>query len=177
MNRERILPPPSHKKKGSRELPLFLTLTLIAVAVGAISAFLQRDMAFIIALGDALVIESFVLLGLAWVGYLKKDGIRFWPKKSNEASAPESWKDRVPALGEAPPPPPLAPDENGPESPEYQRLAAAEKALRKRIVGGDGVGGATVVRIPGYVRSTALAGSILLILGLCFEYVVPGLLR
>ncbi|MDP2791391.1 MAG: hypothetical protein Q8O15_06490 [Rectinemataceae bacterium] len=157
--------------RGKNGLPLFLSLDIMGCAVATIIALLRQDIGFSIALGDALVIEALVLLGIAWVGYLKKDGIRFWPRRSaGGASAPESWKDRVPVLGEVPLPPPPAPDENGPESPEYQRLAAAEEALRKRIVGGTGSN-----RTPAYIRDTALAGSILLLLGLCFEYLIPAL--
>ena len=182
MNIHGTQPSTSRKNSGSRGLPLFLILTLLACAIGTVSALLRRETGFSIALGDALVIESLVLLGLAWVGYLKKDGIRIWPKKSTVASMAESWKDRVPALGEAPIPPPPLPGDDGPDSPEYQRLAAAETSLRKRIIGGDSESGrgndegdAGDRRTPAYVRSAALAGSILLVLGLCFEYIVPGL--
>jgi len=157
-------------------------LTLFAIAIGNVSALLRRETGFFIALGDALVIESLVLLGLAWVGYLKKDGIRIWPKKSTATGMAESWKDRVPALGEAPFPPPPLPGDEGPDSPEYQRLAMAEASLRKRIIGGDGKSGgendegeAGDRRTPAYVRSAALAGSVILVLGLFFEYIAPGL--
>ncbi len=158
------------KSDRKTKLPLFLSLGLGGFALATIIALLRQDTVFSIALGDALVIEALMLLGIAWVGYLKKDGIRFWPRKSAGTHAPESWKDRVPVLGEVPLPSPPPPDENGPESPEYQRLAAAEEALRKRIVGGTGDN-----RTPAYIRAAASAGIILLLFGLCFEYIIPAL--
>ena len=182
MKSDRTRPPGSYENRGRRELPFFLTLTLIAFAIGMTSALLRRETEFSLALGDALVIEAIILLGVAWMGYLKKDGIRFWPRKSAPISTAESWKDRVPTLGEMPTPPLPPPGEDGPDSPEYQRLVAAEAELRKRIIGddrgsdrGNEKGDAGDRRTPAYVRNTALAGLILLLLGLCFEYIVPGL--
>jgi hypothetical protein len=182
MKSYRTQPSGSYENRGRHILPLFLILTLIGCAIGMASALLRRETGFSIALGDALVIEAIVLFGVAWIGYLKKDGIRFWPRKSVGAGTTQSWKDRVPALGEMPIPPLPPPGDEGPDSPEYQRLAAAEAELRKRIIGGDSENdrendkiGAVDRRAPAYARSAALAGSILLILGLCFEYIVPGL--
>jgi len=185
MNNHRTQASGNRKIPGSPRLPLSLILTLIACAVGIGSALLRRETGFSIALGDALMIEAIVLLGIGWVGYLKKDGIRFWPRKPASTGAAESWKDRVPSVGEAPLTPPPLPGYEGPDSPEYQRLVEAEAALRKRIIGGgrendgesdreNGEGAAADRRIPSYFRSAALAGSVLLVLGLFFEYIVPG---
>jgi len=182
MKSDRTQLPGLYEHRGRHKLPLFLALTLFALAIGVASALLRRETGFSIALGDALVIEAIVLLGIAWMGYLKKDGIRFWPRKSAGTSGAESWKDRVPALGEMPAPPLPLPGDEGPDSPGYQRLAAAEAELRKRIIGGDRESGreddkigAEDRRVPASARSAALAGFILLVLGLGFEYIVPGL--
>lgn len=170
---------------GTGQLPLFLALTLFACLVGLIFAFFRKTGAFSLAFGDSLMIEAIVLFGLAWVGYLKKDGIRFFPpRKFSGASAPESWKDRIPSLGEVPSPPHTIPGNKGPDSAEYQRLALAENELRKKILGMDQdekklteASAKSAGTSPDFTRSAALSGLLLLILALCFEYLFPLLSR
>ncbi|HWR12368.1 MAG TPA: hypothetical protein VN445_11130 [Rectinemataceae bacterium] len=164
-----------------RPLPLSLTLTIFVCAVGFLSAYSRRTASFSIAFGDALMIGATAMFGLAWFGYLKKDGVRvFPPKKSAGAKGAESWADRVPGLGDPPFPPPPAPGPEGPDSEAYKRLADAEERLRKKIVGFDreekkaeGI----PTKNQDFTKSTALSGFFLLILALCFEYCIPALLR
>ena len=120
-----------------------------------------------------------MLFGIAWVGHLKKDGIRFFPpRKSANANVAESWKDRVPGLGEAPPPLRSIPGAEGPDATDYRRLAAAEDQLRKKILGigtNETKTSEDEVKDTSFIRSAALSGLIILALALCFEYLVPNL--
>jgi len=158
---------------GKKPFPLFLGLTLFACLAGIIAASFKKEGSLSLAFGDALLLEALLMFGIAWIGYLRKDGIRILPpRKSPRGDTAESWKDRIPGLGEPPLPPQPVPGPEGPESPGYQRLAAAEQELRKRIMGGETAG-----RSRGHAGAAALSGLILLILALCFEYLVPNLLR
>jgi hypothetical protein len=145
--------------------------------VGIVAAYLKRSANFSIALGDSLLTGAFVMFGLSWIGYLKKDGLRFIPpRKSSDSKTPESWADRVPSLGEAPSPSPPIPGAEGPDSDDYRRLADAESRLREKILGrepeGD-EGAASSSKNRGIAKSGALSGLMLLILALCFEYLIP----
>jgi hypothetical protein len=166
---------------GKRPFPFSLLLTFFSCLLGvAIAAFMNTGH-FSMALGDALMIEAFVMVGLAWVGYLKKDGIRFFqPRKMSRAATAESWKDRVPSLGDVPFPPHAIPGNEGPASAEYQRLSMAEQALRRKLMGVDG-------EMPSpkeehthgshFIRDALFSALLLFLLALGFEYIVPGLLR
>lgn len=158
-------------------LPLSLALTAFICAVGIVAAYLKRTANFSIAFGDALMIGAFAMFGLSWVGYLKKDGIRFIPpRKSSDAKTAESWVDRVPSLGEAPSPPPPIPGAEGPDSGDYQRLAEVENRLREKILGRDPEGDEKATsssKNQGFAKSSAASGLMLMILALCFEYLLP----
>jgi hypothetical protein len=163
-----------------KSLPFSLFLMLLGCLAGIFMAYLRREGNFILAFGDTLMIEALVMFGVAWVGYLKKDGIHvFQPRKSMKARTAESWKDRIPSLGEIPSAPQPMPEAEGPESADYQRVATAEDTLRKRIMGesleGDERDESTTKR-QDFAGSAALAGLFLLILALVFEYIVPMLL-
>jgi hypothetical protein len=157
-------------------LPLWSALCLAGVAVGCGAAALWRGKSFTSACGDVLGMESLVLLALAWLGYLRKDGVRLLHPRPRESPA-ESWKDRIPGLGGAPLPSRPLPGPKGPEDPEYARLAEAEDRLRKRILGESGGGDRNGrerngTEMPGPVGAAALAGIILLAAALCLEYLV-----
>jgi len=173
---------PTAQASGKKPpLPLSLMLTAFICAAGIVVACLKRSASFSIAFGDTLMIGAFAMFGLSWVGYLKKDGIRFIPpRKSSDARPPESWTDRVPSLGEAPSPPPPIPGADGPDSENYQRLTEAENRLREKILG-RGVEGdekaTSSSKNQGFAKSGAAAGLMLMILALCFEYLIPLLLH
>jgi len=115
-------------------------------AIGAlIFALVKKSDSFFIALGDAFIVEALFCFALAWVGYLKKDGIRILPpKKNGNAEKPESWKDRVPRMDQEPPSFSPLPGPEGPGSAEYNKLVEAEAKLRHRILYGENsVEGAT----------------------------------
>lgn len=169
--------------RRKRPFPLSILLTLFACALGAAAAALMNRGNLSMAFGDVLMIEALAMFGLAWVGYLKKDGVRFLsPRKISRENATESWKDRVPSLGDAPFPPHAIPSEKGPQNSEYQRLAAAEHELRKKIIGGnadnlDPSSEGKSANSPQFMYSAAIAAFMLFLLALGFEYIIPGLLR
>jgi len=164
-----------------RPIPLFVLLTLFSCLVAVITAYFKDNGNFNLAFGDTLIIEALVMFGIAWVGHLKKDGIRFFPPgKSVNAKAAESWKDRVPSLGKAPHPMPSIPGADGPDAADYKRLIVAEDQLRKKILGIGTNGTKTIedtAKGTGFIKSAVFSGFILLILALCFEYLVPRLPR
>ena len=166
---------------GNRPFPLPLILVFFSCLLGAAVAALMNTGHFSMALGDALLVEALIMFGLAWVGYLKKDGIRFLqPRKMNRAAAAESWKDRVPNLGDLPSPPQPLPGKEGPSSAEYQRLSKAEQELRKKLMGIKGEGDSTQEEPPQrshFIRDALLSALMLFSLALVFEYVVPIVLR
>jgi len=166
---------------GSRSFPLPLLLVLFSCLLGVVIAALADTGHFSVALGDVLLIEAFAMFGLAWVGYLKKDGIRFFqPRKMSRATTAESWKDRVPSLGDTPSPPHTLPGKEGPSSAEYQRLSAAEQTLRKKLMGVNDEGASAReedVRRSHFIRDTLLSALLLFLLALAFEYIVPRFLR
>jgi hypothetical protein len=175
------MPQPSMKAPGSRgrapfpgpKAPLAPILVLAASAIGCASALLRRDMTFRLAFGDALAIEAILLLGSAWFVYLKKDGIRLFPAKGRGRTA-ESWKDRVPGLGDAPSIPFPIPGEKGPEDPDYRRLILAEEELRKKIMGDGNLDDASSnagKESGNFAKKALTAGIILMLAALCLEYV------
>jgi len=177
----KIRRPTSSGPSLKRPIPLSLSLTLFCCLAAVAAAYLENTGSFSLALGDALVIAALVMFAIAWIGYLKKDGIRFFhPGKSARTNAAESWKDRIPSIGESPTPPLAIPGAEGPDAADYQRLAVAEGQLRKKILGIDkneADGKEYKAKDPGFIGSAAIAGLILLILALFFEYLVPLLLR
>lgn len=190
---------------GSRRpFPPSLALAGIGLGVAALAAALGDAASWSVAFGDALLVEAGICLALAWFAYLRKDGVRIAPRK-REAAASASWKERVPGIGEVPPPPMPMPSPEGPQGADYERLAAAEESLRRKILGesddaeeagaagyagdpngvGGGAAGGSSAAGSGF-RSKAkrgatagflAAGGILLILALLFEYAVPALIR
>ncbi|MCE1196100.1 hypothetical protein LWX53_06340 [bacterium] len=177
------------RRKGSRRpFPLPLALAGAALVAAALAAALGGAASWSIAFGDALLVEAGLCFALAWFAYLKKDGLRILPRRRGARSS-ESWKDRVPGLDEAPAPPLPMPGPEGPRGEEYERLASAEKALRRKILGGDGDGvdggeaggaadeGRRAEPKGGAAASFLAAGGILLVLALLFEYLIPALMR
>ncbi len=159
-----------------------IVLGICFAAALAFALFRKAD-SFILTLGDAFIVEALVCFGLAWIGYLKKDGVRVFPPKKNEqGERPESWKDRIPQLGQEPPSPSPIPGPAGPGSAEYNRLVEAEDKLRRRILGADenpditvsGQGGR--IHPLGSSQALLLAGAVLLLLGIVFEYALPAFL-
>lgn len=168
--------------KGS--CPVLLGIGSIGALIFAVA---KKGDSFSLALGDAFIIEAMFFFGLAWVDYLKKDGIRiFPPKRTKPSDQPESWKDRVPGLDQEPPSSSPLPGPEGPGSAEYLGLAEAENRLRQRILYGDratqeneDTGGSKMEGKPSRsdsVRSLFLCAAVLFFLGLFFEYLLPSLL-
>ena len=167
-------PRPAHGAPGAvPRTPLWSLLCMASLVLGCVAAALRRDKVFRFALGDILGVESIFLLGAAWLGYLRRDGVRFLQFQRGRSS--ESWKDRVPGLGSPPLPSRPIPGSTGPEDPEYLRLAAAEEELRKRISGGraepEPPDKARTGKT-GFAAESALAGLILLAACLFLEYLI-----
>lgn len=169
-----------------RPFPLSLALASAAIGAAALVAAFGRAANWSIAFGDTLLVEAGLSFALSWFAYLKKDGVRIAPRKRGTAKPVESWRDRVSGMGEEPFPPLPMPGREGPRGEEYERLAAAEEALRRKILGdsgdADGVGGAAnkgqrAVPGGGATMNFLAAGGMLLALALIFEYVVPALAR
>jgi len=178
--------------------PLFLLIFAIVTIAAVLFSLLQTEYPFTTALGNSAMILGVAVLATAWALYLRQDGVRpFSRRKRPEDKPPESWADRVPEAGAAPAAPyPIPPSGTNPDSPEYQRLAAAELALRKKIAGenarvaGDDANPASAAgnraaangqeptgrraKTGKTARSLALAGILLFAVGLVFQYLVPA---
>ncbi len=127
-----------HAFAGKRRLPRAITATFAGMATALFFLLRREDRTVVFAYGEGLLIVSLVYFLAAWVAYLKRDGIGFLNSKffSKVLRSAESWKDRIPSLGEAPPlpeVPPVSPE--GLKGEEIERLRAAEENLRKRISG------------------------------------------
>jgi hypothetical protein len=171
------------------------------LGVAALATALGGAASWSIALGDTLLVEAGLCLALAWFAYLRKDGVRIAPRRRG-AAASSSWRDRVPGMDETPSPPMPMPGPEGPRGADYERLAAAEESLRRKILGDadgtDGTGeagaangtfseaaGKSIAAGGGWrfnakrgaTASFLAAGGILLVLALLFEYAVPALIR
>jgi len=152
------------------------------LAVSTVTAFFIPDMPYHLALGSTATIASVVLFSIAWVSYLRRDGVRFFnPRKGLGKSHSGSWQERVPDLGAPPPPAAPVPDEKGPESSDYRRLEKAEADLRRRITG-TGEDGETGTGAPakGSAHGNLLLGSgisaaLLLLIALFLQYIFPAL--
>lgn len=173
---------PRQSSKPRRPFPLSITLASAAIGAAVLVTAFWHAARWSVAFGDALLIEAGLCFALAWFAYLKKDGIRILPRKRG-ASASESWKDRVPGVGEEPSPPSPMPSPEGPRGEEYERLAEAEEALRRKILGEVDDAGGSVGRegrmtpSGGATANLLAAGGILLALALAFEYLVPALIK
>lgn len=159
---------------------------LVAAALCAVAALpfsFLLDLSFPHAFGAALMIESLLILSLAWILYLKSDGVSFFQRPGTRAKeAPEreegpGWEERIPKLGQAPPLPPTIPGPEGPDSEAYRRLVAAEDALKRKILEGEAERGSdreSEGRSGKSGKETALflgiTGVLLLILSLAFQY-------
>ena len=166
---------------GKSPFPLSLSLILLACILALAVAYFRDTDNIGVAFGDGLMIEALVLFGIAWTGYLKRDGIGVMPaKKSDGSKTAESWQDRVPAVGASPAPTMPLPGIEGPGNAEYRRLAEAEEKLRRRILeGSQNEDGQKEGKrwVSGYGRSAVISGTFLLVLALCFEYLLPLLSR
>lgn len=177
---------PGQSGGSSRPFPLFLSLAGAAIAAAALLAAFGRSTSWSIAFGDTLLVEAGLSFALSWFAYLKRDGIRIAPRRRGAAKPAESWKDRVPGMDEEPSSPLPMPGREGPQGEAYERLASAEEALRRKILGdGDDANGAGAAAdkgpraMPGggAMMNFLVAGGILLVLALFFEYVAPALTR
>lgn len=172
-----------------RPFPLSLSLAGAAIAAAALLSAFGRTTNWSVAFGDTLLVEAGLSFALSWFAYLKRDGVRIAPRRRGSAKPAESWKDRVPGMDEEPSSPLPMPGREGPQGEAYERLAAAEEALRRKILGGpgesgdaNGAGDAAGKRpraMPGggAAMNFLAAGGILLALALFFEYVAPALTR
>jgi hypothetical protein len=184
-------------------MPLFLLLLVFLLALAVVYSLIQSTYPFTVAVGNATMVLGIVLLALSWAIHLKKDGVRlFSHKKQGQDKPPESWAERTQGFGTPPAPPfPIPPDGMTPDSPEYRNLAAAELALRRKMMGNDDAASegsdqsrdhgwnqdddrGTVTANGGASRpiqskkskpagSLALAGCLLFLLGIVFQYLVP----
>lgn len=172
-----------------------------AAAVCAILSFLPHDSAYYsMRFGELLLIASILYFGLAWLGYLKRDGLKVASPGKNRAKrvgdAPgagseaasatgRDWTERIPGLGVPPSPTPSIPGPEGPESEAYRALLAAEDKLRARIRGETGedpaISPASGAGEPAPLKPVsgvgkipsiplALAGILLLAAGVSLEY-------
>lgn len=175
----------TNRMKGSRNgwprlrLPAILGSLGLGLSAGLVIALFKEGDSYSRAAGDIFVIEAFLSFGVAWTAYLKKDGIRIFPgKNASKKSPPESWRDRIPQVGQEPPAMSSPPGPEGPHSPEYLRLAEAETRLRRRILGiQDEPGNANPAGEPetgawSFVFSAGLVGTIFLVLGVLFAYLL-----
>lgn len=167
---------------SSRPIAISLKLAGAALVVAVLALSLGRSSNWSVALGDTLLVEAGLFFVLAWFTYLKKDGLRILPKKRG-AAIPSSWGDRVPNLDETPSPTMPMPGPEGPQGEEYRRLAAAEEALRRRIIG-EGDGSVEMIDKERNARGNSgvtidflAAGGFSLALALLFEYLVPALIK
>jgi hypothetical protein len=150
-----------------------LRLSCGALFISATAAIFMREIPYFTALGSTTMIASLVLLSIAWVAYLAKDGVRFFPKaQDGKLHNAESWKERVPNLGSAPPFLPPVPDAQGPESDSYRRLQSAEASLKARIFGHSSTENKTerIERQKKTMRTAGISCAILFLISLGLQY-------
>ena len=177
-------------------VPLFLLIFILVVLPAVVYSLLQDTYSFTTAFGNISMLIGLVLLALGWAIHLKNDGIRIFSHKKQTGKPPESWSDRTQGFGAPPAAPyPIPPEGMSPDSAEYERLAEAELALRKKIMGYDDSdneqAGANMdqdlqgkkpkMEMPTRVeakqthpaKSLVLAGCLFFALGVIFQYLVP----
>ncbi|HNX73070.1 MAG TPA: hypothetical protein PKJ53_02690 [Spirochaetales bacterium] len=178
-------------------VPLFLLIFILVALPAVVYSLLQSTYSFTTAFGNISMLISLVLLALGWAIHLKNDGIRIFSHKKQTGNPPESWADRTQGFGAPPATPyPIPPEGVSPDSVEYERLAAAELALRKKIMGYDNSSDKNAdankdqdlqdkkpkmemfkrvdARQAQPVKSLALAGFLLFALGVIFQYLIPS---
>lgn len=169
---QRLQHPAGRLDKAEYLLPLLA----VALVLAAASLLFRGEKSIRSALGESLAVEGIFLLALSWFAHLRKDGVRLLGRKG--ASESGSWRERIPELGKAPPPPSPIPGPKGPQDPAYLRLVDAEERLRRRIAGNadesqpeeesEGKGGPR--RAQGLAVSALSAGGILLAAAVCLQY-------
>jgi len=160
-------------KTGS--VPLFVFLICGGFAAGLLFAAFQHETAFRLAFSNAVLLISFLLLGVSWILYLKKDGVRFFqPRRKNPLNQSASWLDRTGTPGEAPQTPGPIPDAAGPDSEAYQRLSEAEQKLRMRLLGSSGEENDPnqALKTSASLKNSLIAGLFLLLAGLALQYLL-----
>jgi len=186
------------KKTGSfmARVPLALVLFVLGDGLTAFYSSIQSTYPFTMAFGNVSMLIGLVFLAAGWVMHLKNDGVRFFSHRNRgQEKPPESWAERTQGVGAPPAAPyPIPPDGMSPQSPEYERLAQAELELRRRMMGTSDPYDETLGEIPnqdlrdvkvpdqesrakkahaGPVGSLVLAGILLFVVGLVFQYLVP----
>lgn len=139
------------KNPGRKKMPLSLLVFLVSMLIATVISIIQASYPFLTSLGNMAMVMGVIVLAIAWVLYLKKDGVRFFSRKRQTGNKPaeswppaeswappESWADRAAEPGAAPQPPyPIPHKDANVDDSEYQRLAQAELALRRKMAGED----------------------------------------
>lgn len=172
------MPHTKHPGKN-RKNSLFLPLCASGIAGSLVLGLVRRDRSLLPAFGDFCMAIAVAYFAVAWAIYLAGEGVRFFSgRKSGKTSGAPTWKERVPALGEAPEAAPPVPGGSGPESPEYRKLLEAEENLRRKIAGEDsGEGNRARPGGKNAAKSLLAAGIVLFLTGLVFQYLVPLIIR
>jgi len=160
-------------KTGS--VPLFIFLICGGFAAGLLFAVFQQELSFRLAFSNAVLFVSFLLFGVSWILYLKKDGVKFFqPRRKNPLNQSASWLDRTGAHGEVPEAPSPIPDASGPDSEAYQRLSKAEQKLRMRLLGSNGQENDPnqAFKTSASLKNSLIAGFVLLLTGLALQYLL-----
>lgn len=160
-------------KTGS--IPLFIVLICGGIAAGLLFAAFQQESSFRLAFSNAVLLVSFLLFGVSWILYLKKDGVRFFqPRRKNPLNQSTSWLDRTGVPGEVPQAPSPIPDTSGPDSEAYQKLSEAEQKLRMRLLGLNGQENEPnqAVKTSASLKNSLIAGIFLLLTGLALQYLL-----
>jgi len=141
---------------------------IAGISASALFGILVPDRHFQAAFADGLMVAGASLLGIAWLLYLRADGLRVLPARDAKAKMPEP--------GAAPSHVPPLPGADGPGSEAYMKLEEAERKLRDRIAGADsGSGkGSRVLARKSSLR-IAVSGGILFVLSLVLQYAAPVL--
>lgn len=166
----------SSKSPGTMgTIPLFIVLICGGVAAGLLFAAFQQESSFRLAFSNAVLLVSFLLFGVSWILYLKKDGVRFFqPRRKNPLTQSASWLDRTGAPGEVPQAPSPIPDTSGPDSEAYQKLSEVEQKLRRRMLGANSQENEPnqAVKTSASLKHSLIAGFFLLLAGLALQYLL-----
>lgn len=120
-----------------------------------------------------ILLVSFILFGVSWILYLKKDGVKFFqPRRKNPLNQTASWLDRTGTQGEAPQVPSPIPDASGPDSEAYRQLAEVEQKLKIRLLGFNGQDNDDnqEVKNSASMKNSLIAGFFLFLAGLILQY-------
>ncbi len=162
------------REEGKRALAHSVLVWILAsLGASALASLVKKDIPYFAALGEISMSFSLILFALSWAGYLKKDGVRVFPRGAHPSpDRASTWADRVPVQGSPPLPQAPLPGSSGPESEDYRRLLDAEARLRERIRQSDeeGKSGDSGKE---WIRAALSAAFFLLALALFLQYVAP----